>query len=297
MPENMGDGVGGIEADLRAWVEAARSDPVLHRDRQVTEIVLSAIGLTPSLQATLVLKGGTLMALAFKSPRATGDVDFTAEADPEEFDRLLTSELDAALRKVAVRLGYLDLLCRVQTIRRMPRTQGFADHEFPALLVRVGSAKRNTGEEKRLLAGRAIQVLDMEISFRDQVHDVQNLRLDHAGAVIRAFTIHEIIAEKLRALLQQPVRNRYRRQDIYDIAFLLDGFEATHADRERIVRTLMAKCRSRRIIPRPDSLADPEVIRRARADWDSMKLELAGLPPFEERYAVVDRFYRSLPWP
>lgn len=54
-----------VDVDARAWVEAAANDPVLYRERQVTEIVLSAIGLAPTLSANLVLKGGTLMALAF----------------------------------------------------------------------------------------------------------------------------------------------------------------------------------------------------------------------------------------
>ena len=31
-----------------------------------------------------------------------------------------------------------------------------------------------------------------------------------AGVAVRAFTMHELIAEKMRALLQQPIRKRYR---------------------------------------------------------------------------------------
>ena len=57
-----------VDVDLRVWVEAARADPILLRDRQVTEVVLTAIGLSPDLQGALILKGGTLMAIAFNSP-------------------------------------------------------------------------------------------------------------------------------------------------------------------------------------------------------------------------------------
>ncbi len=286
-----------VDVDVRAWVEAARANPTLYRDRQVTEIVLASIGLAPSLRTTLILKGGILMALAFKSNRATTDVDFTAQADPHGFDKLLVDELDALLTKTAIQLGYLDLICRVQTIRKMPRARNFADHDFPALRMRIGSAKRHTGEEKRLGAGQAIRVLDIEISFRDQVYDFQTLNLTDAGIAVRAFTIHEIIAEKLRALLQQPIRDRYRRQDVYDIAFLLDGHGMTAEDRGRILQTLLAKCLSRGITPTAGWISDPEVIRRARADWETLQLEIPGLPPFDERYAKVRDFYRSLPWP
>ncbi len=48
--------------------------------------------------------------------------------------------------------------------------------------------------------------LDMEISFRDQVYAFQELSLTDAGVAVRAFTLHELIAEKFRALLQQPIR-------------------------------------------------------------------------------------------
>ncbi|WP_284145677.1 hypothetical protein [Pseudosulfitobacter pseudonitzschiae] len=44
------------------------------------------------------------------------------------------------------------------------------------------------------------------MSFRDQVYAFQELNLHGAGVAVRAFTIHELIAEKFRALLQQITR-------------------------------------------------------------------------------------------
>lgn len=285
-----------VDVDVRAWVEAAANDPVLYRDRQVTEIVLSAIGLAPTLSANLVLKGGTLMALAFGSLRLTGDIDFSADVEPADFDQALTEELDALLPKVALRLGYLDLVCRVQSIRKMPRSENFEDHSCPALLVKIGSAVRGTPEQVRLEQGRAPRVVQVEISFRDQVYSSQSLLLSGAGAAVRAFTLHEVIAEKLRALLQQPIRNRNRRQDVYDIAFLLAGHVLDANDRALIHRILLDKCASREVPVDAAALENPEVVARAQADWNSLKLELAELPPFEERFGRVAAFYRSLPW-
>ena len=222
-PENDG-AVEIVDIDVRAWVEAARANPTLYRDRQVTEIVPTSIGLAPRLSTTLILKGGALMALAFKSDRVTGDVDFTAEAEPADFDKLLTEELDAQLPKAAIGLGYLDLLCRVQSIRKMPKALAFEAHDFPALLVRIGSAVRGSGEERRFEAG-------ME-----------------------------------------------------------------DADRLRVHRTLVKKCRTRGIVPDATSIEDPEVVRRARTDWATLALEVADLPSFDERFVLVRDFYISLPW-
>lgn len=285
-----------VDVDVRAWVEAARSNPAQYRDRQVTEIVLAAIGLAPNLNTNLVLKGGAVMALAFKSNRVTADVDFTSMAEPAGFADQIADDLNAILPQTAIRLGYPDLLCRVQTVKKMPKPLNFEEFDFPALLIRIGSAKRGTGEEKRLEAGRAIRVLDIEISFRDQVYAFQELNLTGPGVAVRAFTLHEIIAEKLRALLQQPIRNRNRRQDVYDIAYLIETNKLTDRDRRSILETLIEKCRARGIEATPESMEDPEVRRRAEVDWNTLALELDDLPPFDERFAMMRELYILLPW-
>lgn len=285
-----------VDVDIRAWVETAKADPTLYRDRQVTEIVLASIGLAPTLSKTLVLKGGTAMALAFKSNRVTGDVDFTSIAEPAELMDKLTEELNNALPRTAIRLGYPDFLCRVQSVKKMPRPQNFEDHHFPALRVKIGSARRGTNEEAKLAEGNASRVVEVEISFRDQVYAYQQLNLSGAGVAVRAFTIHELIAEKFRALLQQPIRNRNRRQDVYDIAFLIDTHDLNAADRFTILETFIQKCRSRGIEANPSSMDDPEIRRRAEADWKTLALEIGDLPPFEARFALIRALYVSLPW-
>ncbi|MBA83301.1 MAG: hypothetical protein CMO01_33580 [Thalassobius sp.] len=286
-----------VDVDVRSWVESARSNPAQYRDRQVTEIVLAAIGLAPSLNTSLVLKGGAVMALAFKSNRVTADVDFTSIVEPAGFADQIADDLNAILPQTAIRLGYLDLLCRVQTVKKMPKPLNFEEFDFPALLIRIGSAERGTGEEKRLEAGRAIRVLDIEISFRDQVYAFQELNLTGPGVAVRAFTLHEIIAEKLRALLQQPIRNRNRRQDVYDITYLIETNELADEDRRSILETLVEKCQARGIEATPESMDDPEVRRRAEVDWNTLALELDDLPPFDERFAMMRELYVSLPWP
>jgi predicted nucleotidyltransferase component of viral defense system len=285
-----------VDVDVRAWVEASRADPTRYRDRQVTEIVLTAIGLAPSLHTNLVLKGGAAMALAFKSTRLTGDVDFTSMVEPAELAEKLTPELNELLPKTAISLGYLDLLCLVQSVKKMPRAENFEDHDFPALRVRIGSAKRGTAEAARLAEGKASRVLDVEISFRDHVYTFQELNLMGAGVAVRAFTIHELVAEKFRALLQQPVRKRNRRQDVYDIAFLIDDHDFSGDDKATILTTLIEKCRSRSIDAKQNSMDNPEIKQRAQADWNTLALEIGNLPPFDERFALMRDLYVSLPW-
>lgn len=285
-----------VDVDIRAWVERARADPQLYRDRQVTEIVLAAIGLSDSLQQSLVLKGGTLMAIAFGSRRGTGDVDFSATVEPDGFEDLLRLELDKHLPTAAIKLGYLDLICRVQGIKRRPKPELFEGADFPALELRIGSAERGSKQESALAEGRAGRILIVEVSFRDQVYAFQELHLGRADVAVQAFTVTELIAEKFRALLQQPIRNRNRRQDVYDIAFLIEAYSPDIDEQRQILETLIEKCRTRNIEPNRLSIDDPEIAERAEQDWNTLRLELADLPEFGPRFALIRDFYRALPW-
>lgn len=287
-----------LNVKLAAWVGEARADPVKFRARQVTEILLHAVGLSPVLNASLVLKGGTLMSLAFGSPRTTQDVDFTADADPGDLPEQLRRALDAALRRAAADLGYVDLLCRVQSVKYQPRRDGFAECQAPALQMTIGSALRGSGEEARLERGAAPQVLGIDISFKEPLLDAQELRLDELAVSLRAYSHAEVIAEKLRALLQQPRRNRGRRQDVYDIAYLLERMEDAELP-AKVHAFLAEKCRVRGFEPKRDLIDDPAVAERAGREWATLADELprGALPVFEERFAVVREFYRSLPWP
>lgn len=285
-----------IEIDLRSWVAAAAPNPTLHRDRKITEIVLTAIGRSDRLSASLFLKGGTLMALGFDSLRQTTDVDFTAMADPEGFDAIFTEDLNRLMPSTAIQLGHLDLVCRVQSVKKMPRSQNFADQNYPALHVKIASALRNTPEVKRLEAGQAPRVLEVEISFKDDVQTAQTLKLSAAGVFLKAFSFYELVAEKLRALLQQEIRDRYRRQDIYDIAFLLDHRDFGPEDLAAIHAALLEKCGIRGIHPTVDTFDAPEVRRRAELNWKTLKLEVEDLPDFNPTFETVRGLYISLPW-
>lgn len=283
--------------DLAAWVEQATADPLKWRDRQVTEIVLTAISITPELNKGLVLKGGILMSLAFGSARQTGDIDFTAEVDPQPFADDLRSLLDTAMRRAGASLGYTDLRCRVQRLKRKPREENFEGARAPALQLTIGHAGSGTNEAEALERGKASRVVYIDISFKEQVFRKNELMLQKPSVSIQAYDLTEVIAEKLRALLQQPVRNRTRRQDVYDIDWLITRFSIDQEDKRAILLALMEKSSDREIVPTARSFDDPKVKEFASREWNSMALELGeDLPVFEEAYERVRDFYLTLPW-
>lgn len=117
------------------------------------------------------------------------------------------------------------------------------------------------------------------------------------AVTIRAYTPTDVIGEKLRALIQQPIRNRQRRQDVYDIVWLLDAHDPDDLTKKDILESMVGKAEARDIELSIDSFDDPEIKRRAGLDWNTLQLEISDLPPFEPLFKRVHSFYRSLPWP
>ena len=282
--------------DISEWVEQARHDPHNYRERQATEILLAAIGSSSPYGEKLYLKGGTLMGIAYRSPRQTTDIDFTADFPPtHDIQEELRSLLDTELRRYSATLGYPDLVCCVQRIEEKPRPRFFEEARAPALNVTVAYAQRGTREHARLKEGKCPSVIKLEVSFNEPVSAVEIIKFDNEGS-IHAYSLTDIIAEKLRALIQQTVRHRNRRQDVYDLYFLIRTFKFSNDEKKSILDALIKKAKARDINPERYSLTDDNVKKRAQSDWDSLQLEIEDLPQFEEAYEAVENFYRLLPW-
>lgn len=285
-----------LKIKIADWVERSRPDPATYRQRQTIEIILNSIAMTAPLDVKMFLKGGILMGLAYDSPRQTSDIDlttyFTADGD---VDNKILRLLDLALPRAATTLGYADLLVRTHSVKRLPAKMNFEKAEFPALQLKIAYAQRGTTEEAALSEGKTTNVIKLEISFNEPLHQFQVLELT-GGWELRAYSLVDLIAEKYRAILQQIPRRRNRRQDIYDLDLLIADNQIDDSCCAQILDALIEKCHSRHISPNHMSLDDPEIKRRSGADWHTMKLELGEVPDFENCFARVSQFYKDLPW-
>ncbi len=289
-----------ILVDIAGWIDKSKADPAAYTERQATEIFLVALGMTRPYSHEIFLKGGVLMGVVYESPRQTGDIDFTAisQPDPAIADHLKVA-LNRSLPRASAALGYPDLMCAVQSCRYFPSEKMFPKATGPALKLHVGYARRGSPQEKLFLSGKATNILEIDISFKEPVHAIQIVQLGDSNATVCAYSLNDLIAEKLRALLQQEKRDRNRRQDIYDIASLLKKFSLDEGEKAQLLALLREKCAARRINcpePEPHSLSMPEVKERARKEWDTLAIEIGELPDFDECFIIVDVFYRSLPW-
>ena len=281
--------------NLSAWIAEAASDVAKHNQRQITTIILNAVAMVDFFHGNLVLKGGTLLAIAHGSQRQTSDLDFSARADPGEFAATFTDVMNRGLDRARAHLGYVQWRCRVQGKLKL-RPRNFSSDRFPAIETRIGYARAGSADEKHLLAHNCTNVIDVEVSFRESIIETEEVRLLAGSNLLEVYSVNEVIAEKFRAYLQQGIRNRRRRQDIYDIAFLLEQHGEEGMDRTLILRALHEKCAFRNVPVDPARINDPDLIDRAKSEWHSMELELGELPAFEVCFAAARQFYLSLPW-
>lgn len=284
-----------LEIDIQAWVERARDNAATYKARQATEVVLNAIAHTDRLNQQLYLKGGLLMGLAYDSPRQTTDIDLTTNLTPgNEAADAVVALLDNAFPKISAKLGYAGLVLKVHSMRGLPRGQ-FETAQFPALKLKVGYADRGTPAHQALEAGTAATTIEIDISFNEPLSKIQILSMPE-GAALSAYSLTDLMAEKLRAMLQQVPRRRNRRQDVYDLDLLIARERIDDDLKRSILSAFLEKSHSRDLAPSIDSLDDKEIKRRSGAEWNSLEIELETVPEFEPCYERVQEFYRSLPW-
>ena len=263
--------------------------------RFIQYVVLAAFARSRTLRESLVFKGGNALDFVWQPNRSTLDLDFSIVHDELLF-RVDTEDIRRHVgRAVEAFQQQSGVLLRVQSVRQRPPGPNRA---FPTFLVRVGYALPDQGAlRRRMMDGRmSPHVVDIEISANEAIGGFTSVQIDPTMPPLRVSTIEDIIAEKLRALLQQPIRNRERRQDVLDVAVLVRLHP--EIEREEVGRFLVLKCEARDIHARKSSFLDPEVRRRAAIDYDALESTTRVLfIPFDEAWEALVAFVDELSIP
>lgn len=281
------------ECDIAAWVQGA-PDAVQRELRQAVHTVLVAIGGSSDLQPQMIMKGGILLAIRYESSRYTRDIDFSTAQRFADFDeQKFRSSFEGRLAAAVEELDY-GVDCRLQSYSVKPRR---SNADFQTIQMTLGHAEKGTKKHSHLLAKNCPDVVDVDYSFNEQTESIDQLRFSD-GTVIYAYSFVDLVAEKMRALLQQEVRNRARRQDAYDLFRVLKGNPVTdEALKGLILDALKSKAASRGLTVQRESMANKEIIERSKKEYPQLADEiLEDLPPFDEVYGFVRSFYESLPW-
>jgi len=274
-------------AEIGNWAAEARIPHVEARIRYAQYVVLRALAASPALRDILVLKGGNALDFVWFPNRSTRDLDFSADLPDSGSvltDQTLQRQLTAALRSVSAQLGGV---FTVQTVRQNPRG---ADKRFVTHAVTVGYALSDEfALILRMKEGRpSPNVIPLDVSLNEEICATTYILLDDVHR-IRISAKEDIVAEKLRALLQQPIRNRHRCQDLRDLATLQD----VPVDRGLVAAYLQRKSIAPGIAVTRTAFHHSEVAARAQRDYDALRETARNVfVPYDEAlrrlYALVD---------
>lgn len=283
-----------MESEIAHWVEESSPDRKVFS--QAVHIILHAIAGSDYLRTSMIMKGGMLLGIRYRSSRFTEDIDFSTvekltEIDQEKFK----NELEESLMLAVDNLPY-QVACKLQSIKVKPNEAA----TFPTIELKVGYARKSDAATmKRLNAGQCPRTIKIDYSFNEGTYHPEPLALADEESVI-AYGFVDLMAEKLRAVIQQVVRNRQRRQDIYDLHFLLEHCDSIHDDEKYAILETLHKKSVGRLEP---EMLSVETFRRedikaaSQADYKALKEEIDHpLPEFDQLYQQVATFYESLPW-
>lgn len=281
--------------NIARWIDSAKN-PIEKRFRQAVHILLLAIAGADALRQKMIVKGGILLAIRHQSTRNTRDIDFSTSCTHRELDinKFLT-ELNSRLIITSQRMDY-DIDCRVQSHELNPPEK--KEPAFPTLRIKVGFALRSTEMHRKLMKKQCIDVVRIDFSFNEQCTTPEIINIAE-NSFIKVYSLVDLVAEKYRAMLQQPDRNRYRRQDVYDLFILITKYDVLKIleTKKKIMESLSLKCKSRDVLFSFDSLQNPEIYRRSLKEYENLKDEIQKpLPPFDSAYHIVRDYYENLPW-
>lgn len=245
--------------------------------------VFRAIARNVDLHAGYVLKGGLALWLAYGSPRSSTDLDFnavvpTANVITEETSRGLLDfcrMLDAALKDSTP----------WQDLKHLETADVELSTEMPALLGHIVYAASDGWS-----GAIPMQLTLSEIICATEVRQ-------SGGIPVHVASLADIVAEKLKALLQQVPRDTIRSTDVYDLWYFTSQAK-NRVRAEDVTPILLEKRKQWPAMPvvSKSRYRSEDLIEHSQAEYDEIRDLLdpgARFVPFDEAFehvlAFVDR--------
>jgi predicted nucleotidyltransferase component of viral defense system len=279
--------------DLSAWARTNGVTVAEARHRFAQFVALCSIASVPALRESLVLKGGNALDFVWQPNRSTADLDFSLDMSGARFAAsigTIRTLLERGFRVATARFG---VVFSINSVRQNPPGE---DKTFITYSARVDYG---LPDEAQLLVRMANNqpsphLLPIDISINEPIGDSTFFTIDENVRQLRVSTREDIVAEKLRALLQQPIRRRNRRQDVLDIAIVVRANPAL--DRDRVAAFLRQKADARAVPVSKAAFRNPEVAERARVDYDALETTTrTDFIPFDAAIATVLALVDELP--
>jgi len=262
----------------------AVGETIVERD-YLLSWVLKSLYETDPLRESFVFKGGTaLHKLYFPETRFSVDLDFTLEKRMAEA-RLRASLLDVGTQvEVGCGLEFLAPRFRFEKVQDEYGSETFEARLYFRRLIHPAGAPLSV-----VIDATYNEVIMLPIKERP-LHYEYSDAADFGTVIVRAYSLEEIAAEKLRGLLFQRVHPSPK--DAYDLWYLwTNGVLAW----DQVVQVFPQKCAGRGIsiegsLPDVAGGVHPLDQREAavRDVWESTLSGLVGShPSFEEAWSVI----------
>ena len=279
------------------WASKNRVSIPEARQRFAQYTILRAIASSRALRELLVFKGGNALDFIWSPNRSTRDLDFSVDMAKLKTKDLLETELETPLSRALLRTGReLGVTTAVHSVRRQPPSEHMTWATYTA---KIGYALPDENRNRtRLEAGESsTSVIPVEISINEPIGDDHSLALD-GTEVLRVSTLEDIVAEKLRAFLQQKreIRNRRRPQDLLDVGHLLRSNKSL--DIGKVSHFLLMKAIARDVPVSKSAFQDDELIERAQYGYENLQGTVReDFIPFDEALGLLYSFVEQLKIP
>lgn len=259
-----------IEANQILTIAAqAKIDPgIIEKDYVLSKALMSLVGID-GFRNALVFKGGTALKKCYYSDwRFSEDLDFTSKAVLKKPD--IMSIFEAATAQAGKVFG---VPLRVIEYSQYPRTRG------PILSAQLkigydGPLRKSSGQKNNI---RVDIAFDEKIEMTPANRPLFRAYHDDADTNVSVYALEEIVAEKLRSILQ-----RGKSRDYYDVWLLLkDRISDFSPGRTRDI--LKKKCKHKGIpLPTIDGFFEADRTDEASRYWErGLAHQMTALPAFD----------------
>ncbi len=260
-----------INADaIRAIAGRKSIHPGVIEKDYVLSKTLITLATNPEFREALVFKGGTALKKCYYPDwRYSEDLDFTSRSQltPDQIQSLFQQ----AVESVGDMFG---LTLRVSEFSQYPKSSD--DIVSAQLKLAYDGPLRQTSGQKNNI--RVDIAFNEEIVLPTPESNVVQEYADDIPASLPAYALEEIVAEKLRSILQ-----RGKSRDYYDVCLLLND-HAGDFDFELTRDILNKKCEAKQIpAPQIKDFFVPNQLTEAERFWErGLAHQVESLPAFEQ---------------
>lgn len=254
---------------IRTLAAQAKIDPGIIEKDYVLSKVLMALSQVDGFRKNLLFKGGTaLKKFYYQEWRFSEDLDFTSKTKlkPRDIKAVFQETVETAGKLFGLTIGVIEYSQYPKTGTDLVSAQFKLGYDGPL--------RKSSGQKNNV---RVDIAFDEAIVSEPITKQIIKSYGDDIDAELPLYPLEEIVAEKLRSILQ-----RGKSRDYYDVWILLKNHNGDFSV-SRTAEILKAKCNHKGIPdPNVDDFFDETRIEEARRYWErGLAHQLTDLPDFD----------------